>query len=294
MKVGLCLYSVKKALAQDPLGTMEKVAALGFRYWETPAATPAPLDGSPSIPTAFGLKIPAKVAKQFIDDHGITITGNHYFPYDYPNFEEYLEYQAALGLTFVGPSADFYTGYDDVLRKCEKLNRAAEKAKSYGLQFYYHNHFHEFQRFNGKTVEDLIYENTDPALVKLQLDTYWAARGGADPVELIHRYADRLVSLHQKDFAKDAGEPVDLFAQKVDPSAPIDHALYQSLRHVGTFAEVGTGVLDIQSMIDAGNRAGVGMIYLEQDLTRLNELESVRISMEQFHQYGGIEWDSPQ
>lgn len=293
MKVGLCLYSVKKALAADPLGTMEKVAALGFKYWETPAATPAPLAGSPSIPTTFGLTIPAKEAKQFIEAHGITITGNHYFPCDYPNFEEYLEYQAELGLTYVGPSADFYDGYDDVLRKCEKLNRAAEKAKTFGLKFYYHNHFHEFQTFGGKTVEDLIYENTDPALVNIQLDTYWAARGGADPVALIDRYAGRLVSLHQKDFAKDAGEPVNLFAGRIDPASRIDHATHQKNRHVGTFAEVGTGILDIQSYIDAGNKAGVDMIYLEQDLTKLDELESVRISMEQFHQYSGIEWEEP-
>lgn len=174
--------------------------------------------------------------------------------------------------------------------KCLKINENAEKAKSYGLKYYYHNHFHEFQKFNRKTVMDIIYENTDPNLVSIQLDTYWAARGGADCVDLISRYADRLVSLHQKDFAKDAGEPLNMFEQLIDPNERITPDLYQRTRHVGTFAEVGTGVLDIQSYIDAGNVAGIDFIYLEQDMTRLDEFESIKISRDSFKKYSGIEW----
>ena len=43
-------------------------------------------------------------------------------------------------------------------------------------------------------------ENTDPNLVFIEMDTYWIMRGGQDAVELIKKYKDRLVLLHQKDF----------------------------------------------------------------------------------------------
>ena len=288
MKVGLCLYSVKKALAEDPKGTMKKVAEMGFKSLETPCASHDSFQGAPAVP--FGLLIPANEAKEFLDYNGIEITGNHYAPFDYPNYEEYLEYQAAFGLTWVGPSMPFYDDYDDVMRKCELLNQQAEKARSYGLRYYFHNHYHEFQKFNGKTVEDLVYENTDPNLVDIQLDTYWAARGGADPVELIHKYKERLVSLHQKDFPADASQPLNVFDGMIEPDQHITPDLYRKYKNQDTFIEIGNGILDIQSYIDAANEAGVNVIYLEQDLTALDELESVQISMENFKKYNGIEW----
>jgi sugar phosphate isomerase/epimerase len=52
----------------------------------------------------------------------------------------------------------------------------------------YHNHFHEFQVFGGSTVFDLILEYTDPAPVKVELDTYWALRGGQDPAALLKKW----------------------------------------------------------------------------------------------------------
>ena len=291
MKVGLCLYSVKNALARDPKGTMEIVAKMGFKYWETPAATPTRIDNSPSPVSPFGMPLPAKEAKALIEHYGVVITGNHYAPVDYPDFERYLEFQAELGLRFVGPSAAFFDGYDDILRKCELFNKQAALAKSYGLRYYYHNHYHEFQKYNGQYVEDIIYENTDPELVNIQLDTYWAARGGADPVELINRYSKRLVSLHQKDFPANYHESLNVFDGMVDPNQPVTMEIYQQNRHRDSFAEVGTGILDIQSYIDAGNEAGVSHIYLEQDMSKLDELDSVKVSMENFKKYSGIEWD---
>lgn len=289
MKVGLCLYSVKKSLANDPIGTMKKVAEMGFKYWETPCAVPYEVKESPV--SRYGLFIPAKEAKKFIDDHGVEITGNHYAPLDYPDFEDYLEFQATLGLTYIGPSAEFYDDYDDVLRKCEILNKQAELAKSYGLKYYFHNHYHEFQKFNGKTVQDIVYENTDPDLVNIQLDTYWAARGGADPVQLINKYKDRLVSLHQKDFPKNTEHALNIFEDKIDPNQRITLDVYVEYKYPETFTEIGTGILDIQSYIDAGNQVGVEFIYLEQDFTSMDELDSVKISMDNFRKYSGIEWD---
>ena len=73
-------------------------------------------------------------------------------------------------------------------------------------------------------------------------------------------------------------------------SKEITRDTYLEARKETSFAEVGTGVLPIQKYIDAGNEAGIPYILLEQDFTFLNQMDSVRISMESFRKYSGIEW----
>ena len=73
-------------------------------------------------------------------------------------------------------------------------------------------------------------------------------------------------------------------------SKEITRDTYLEARKETSFAEVGTGVLPIQEYIDAGNEAGIPYILLEQDFTFLNQMDSVRISMESFRKYSGIEW----
>lgn len=284
MKVGLQIYSVRDEVTKNPRETLQKVADLGYKYWET--------CHMPAFPLGQSLGMPAKEAKEFLDANGVKLVGAHISSQtDLEALAPVFEYNAALGGTRVGLSAHFFRDRDDVLRKCEQYNKTGEFArKNYGMRFYYHNHFHEFQKMDGKYVMDLIVENTDPSLVDLELDTFWAARGGVDPAEMIGRYRDRLILLHQKDFNKDAGEPLNLFEERVDMEKEITRDTYLEARKETSFAEVGTGVLPIQKYIDAGNEAGIPYILLEQDFTFLNQLDSVRISMESFRKYKGVEW----
>lgn len=284
MKVGLQIYSVRDELVKDPRKTLQQVADLGYKYWETCSM--------PDFPLGQSLGLPAAEANKILDANDVKIVGAHISSQTaLETLAPVFEYNAALGGTRVGLSAHFFRDKDDVLRKCEQYNKTGEFAqKNYGMRFYYHNHFHEFQTMDGQYVMDLIADNTDPALVDLQLDTFWAARGGVDPVEMIDRYKSRLIMLHQKDFNKDAGEPLNLFEQKVDMSKEITRDTYLHAREKTSFAEVGTGTLPIQDYIDAGNRAGIPYILLEQDFTFLNQMDSVRISMQSFRKYTGIEW----
>jgi sugar phosphate isomerase/epimerase len=284
MKVGLQIYSVRDEVTRDPRGALQKVADMGYKYWET--------CHMPAFPLGQSLGLPAKEAKELLEANGVKIVGAHISSQtDLEALAPVFEYNAELGGARVGLSAHFFHDRDDVLRKCEQYNRTGEFAKkNYGMRFYYHNHFHEFQVMGDKTVMELIAENTDPALVDLQLDTFWAARGGADPVKVIRQYRNRMIMLHQKDFNRDAGEPVNLFEEKVDMHQEIIRDTYLAARRETSFAEVGTGILPIQDYIDAGNAAGIPYILLEQDFTFLNQLESVKISMDSFRRYTGIEW----
>lgn len=289
MKVGIQLYSVKEHLMKDGLGTMKAVAETGYKYIEPFSSWRFPVGEAEK---GYGLGLMRKDAKAFLDDTGIQIIGSHYGNPGKDGFEDMCDYFAYLGAKNIGTSGCWFSnGKDELMLRIEQMSKDAEIAHKYGLRYYYHNHFWEFQRFDGKTALEIMAENTDPDKVYFEIDNYWAARGGADPVELADKFSPRLIMMHQKDFAKDAGEPISLFEERIDINKPITLEMHLENRHVGTFAEVGTGILPIQDYIDAGNRNGVEYIILEQDLTAIDEFDSIKISMDAFKKYKGISWE---
>lgn len=58
------------------------------------------------------------------------------------------------------------------------------------------------------------------------------------------------------------------------------------------FVEIGYGQMDIQKIIDTALGLGsIEYIVLEQDATKLNQLDSIKRSMEEFHKFNGIIWE---
>ena len=131
-----------------------------------------------------------------------------------------IAYHTKIGTKYLGQSADFYTGYDHLMERCAYYNWVGEKLAAHGMQFLIHNHYHEFQKLNGKEILYHIMDNTDPKYVSFELDTFWAMRGGMDPVEVMKRLGSRLKLVHQKDFSKTSTSPVNLWTVK-DPETLI-------------------------------------------------------------------------
>ncbi len=285
--VGLQLYSVRNSLARDPWGTLTRIAEAGFTHLEA-ANHRARTD--PGV--GFGVAAPELRAR--LSELGLAIIGCHINPLDLEILPQALDYQAELGNTQFGCDIEFYPygDLDYVKRRCETFNRVGELARERGMQFYYHNHFQEFQRFGDDYVYDLILANTDPALVKLEMDTYWMYRGGQDPIAWMSRCADRVVLLHQKDFPADAPQPLNLFDGVISPTASIDMAVFEEHLDPRCFTEIGTGVLPIQRIIDvADTLPACDYLILEQDHTALDEIESIRTSREAFAtKFTGIAW----
>lgn len=285
--VGLQLYSVRQSLAADPWGTLESIAEAGFKYLE---AANHNARNDPGV----GFDVPAKDLREKLAALGLSIVGCHINPLDETILPRALEYQAELGNTAFGCDIEFfpYGDIDYVLRRAETFNTIGALAKSHGMTFYYHNHFQEFQKFGDAYVYEIILENTDPELVKLELDTYWIYRGGQDPIAWMNRYADRVLLLHQKDFPADAPQPLNLYDGVVDPTESIDMAVFEDRKDTRCFTEIGTGVLPIQDIVDAaGELPSLKYLILEQDHTQLPELESIRVSMNAFKErFTGISW----
>lgn len=285
--VGLQLYSVRTALADDPWGTLAKVAESGFARLEA-------ANHNARIDPGVGFGVSASEFRSEIEKLGMAIVGCHINPLDVDILPAALDYQAELGNTQFGCDIEFYPygDLDYVKRRCEVFNQVGELARERGMRFYYHNHFQEFQRFGDDVVYDLILEYTDPELVKLEFDTYWMYRGGQDPITWMERCADRIVLLHQKDFPADAPQPLNLYDGVIAPTENIDRALFRARKDARCFTEIGTGVLPIQRIIDAaGSLPNLDYLILEQDHTSLDEIESIRTSREAFAtRFTGIAW----
>ena len=286
VKIGLQLYSVRNALAQDPWGSLRRIGELGFRYIEAANHHADTDDG-------VGFGVPADELTSRLDDYGLSLVGCHVNPLDLDRLPVVLDYHQAVGCHQIGCDIEFYPygNRDYVLRRAELFNQVGELCRSRGMRFYYHNHYQEFQRFGDAQVYELIMDNTDPELVFAQLDTYWSYRGGQDAVALMQRYADRLVLLHQKDFPVDAREPLNLYEGVVEPNQQITMETFDAQLEPSTFVEVGTGQIPIQQIIDAADAAPLlEYVLLEQDHSAYDEFTSIEISQRAFAGYDGISW----
>ena len=182
-EIGLQLYSVGSYMAQSVPETLKKVAELGYTQVE--------------FAGYFG--VDAKEMKKLLDANGLRAISSHANVVG--NLDGEIEYMQAAGAEdLVCAGIGGFDSRDNVLKIAELFNQIGEKCRANGMHFSYHNHSHEFVRDEtGKWLLDVLYENTDPELVNVQLDVCWALVGGADPVEYLRKYKDRARMVHMKE-----------------------------------------------------------------------------------------------
>jgi sugar phosphate isomerase/epimerase len=183
-RLSLQLYTVRAELDRDVEGAVARVAEIGFRQVE------------PFGLTELGPRLAGPLA-----EHGLAAPTSHagLLGADLPAV---FEAAAKLGTgTLIDPYVDpnRWQAEGDVRQIATELNEVAAKAKDHGLTIGYHNHHFELEsRIGGRHALEVFAEHLDPAVV-LEVDTYWAAVGGADVPALLERLGDRVVALHVKD-----------------------------------------------------------------------------------------------
>jgi sugar phosphate isomerase/epimerase len=128
--------------------------------------------------------------------------------------------------------------FDDCRKSAERLNFLGQKCHENDLSFCWHNHDKEFVPMAEGLPFDYLMTNTDSKLVKCELDIYWAAKGGAEPLSLLKKYNGRYLILHVKDMAR--GEAMD-------------------------FECPGSGIIDFAPIIREAFSQGIGHYMVERD-----------------------------
>lgn len=193
MSLGIQLYSVRDDIGPDALpATLTRLAGLGFTHAE-PYDILSDTEGLNAALDTAGLSADTAHAKITELDAG-----------------RVLDAAERLGIgtvivPFVPPHS--IAERDGVLALADRVNALVPVAADRGIRLGYHNHDFEFaQRIGDRTAYDVLVDALDPAVV-LELDTYWAAVGGADVHELLPCLGDRVRFLHVK---HDDANPFDV------------------------------------------------------------------------------------
>jgi len=180
------LYTVREALQEDLPGSLRRLADAGFTRVEPFAFDQ--FDGLGDALAAAGLAAPT--------------THAHYLGESEEHIAALFEKARALGIqTVIDPfvAPEKWQDAASIDATAAQLNAAASIGAQHGVTVGYHNHAHELQsEIDGRTALEYFADQLDPAVV-LEVDTYWVAVGGQDPVALLKRLGDRVVALHIKD-----------------------------------------------------------------------------------------------
>jgi sugar phosphate isomerase/epimerase len=245
VNIGLQLYSIREAAEKDFLGTIELVGDMGYR----------------GIQFAGFFNTPTNDLKKVMDQKGIVPAGSHINPLVFESLEdqldEVLQFNNEIGNNLIicpSISEELRKTRDDYKRRADAFNKIGTKCKQNGFIFAYHNHNFEFDLFNNERGFDILFENTDPELVKIELDCYWATYAGLDPTSIIKKYGDRIVSLHIKDLKHVNGEKRSI--------------------------EIGSGELDFSGLVKVGQDNGIKWFIVEQEQFDADPMESCKINIQ--------------
>jgi sugar phosphate isomerase/epimerase len=185
-KLSVQLYSVRDAFADDPAGTLSRLAGLGFTQVEP-----------------YGVRENLAVLRIALPANGLTAPTAHARLLD-DTIDQHAVFAAAaeLGIgTVIDPMVEAarWQHPADIAATAAALNDAAKVAAAHGVTVGYHNHFWELEsRIGDRHAFEVLAEQLDPALV-LEVDTYWATAGGAEAPALLRRLGDRVRAIHVKD-----------------------------------------------------------------------------------------------
>jgi sugar phosphate isomerase/epimerase len=261
---GIQLYTINEAMQADPAGSLARLRQMGFVEVES---------------AGFG-KRSAKQFRGLLDDAGVTCPSAH-LQFDPTNPGPAFEDAHVLGARFAvssimrslvlgqnAPKDALKTGMsaDEAKRTAELANRLGDAAQRAGLQFVYHNHNFEFADQGGGVIGyDLLLSQTDPKLVKFQIDCGWMVFAGHDPVKYFRKYPTRFPMIHVKDFLPRATGDTDMRG-----------------------AELGHGTVDYRPIFAAGARAGLQHYFVEQEgpFARMSPVEAAQVDCDYLRSIG--------
>jgi sugar phosphate isomerase/epimerase len=193
-KPSVQLYTVRDHMSEREQ-TLTRLAELGYTAVE-------PFDPT-TDPKGF---------RALTDGLGLAVSGAHAMAMLHeadpaPVFEAVAILGTDLAILPAGIPEESFTTYDGLKHAADLLNTLAARAAEHGLRLGYHNHWWEFEPvLDGRHALEVLVDLTTPEVV-FEIDTYWAAVGGADPVAVLERLGERVVALHVKDGPIVKGEP---------------------------------------------------------------------------------------
>lgn len=235
--VGIQLYTVRKEMLTDAVGTLKQLAKIGYKELESARSEKG---------LYYGLQ--PKEIKKITEDLGMTLRSGHVgIDKDWDQTvaaaaETGQDYLICSSLPSNGQTVSNYKHVADTFSK------AAEDCKKAGIIFGYHNHEYEFEKEDGQVLYDVLLDETDPEMVKMELDLGWVILTGNDPVTYFEKYPGRFPLWHLKDMDRTKREST----------------------------EFGKGAIDIKRMLQNAEKSGMKYFFVEQEEYAGAAMDSVK------------------
>jgi sugar phosphate isomerase/epimerase len=241
--IGLQLWTVRNQLDQDLPGTLRSIRAAGYTQIELMRMLDARAVVAPARDLGLG------ITSAFIDWSWLAQPGA-----DSPaDLARTITLGRELGLKYLvfgylGKGARETVA--QMKGHAAAANAFGRQCRDAGIQLCYHHHSFEFAPLEGghTTGWAVFVKELDPQLVQFEIDVFWAAIAGHDPVRLLRCLSGRVAQVHLKDLK--AGTPVNWDEGIVPPDA---------------FRELGRGCLDLRQILAACAETGVTQCHVEQD-----------------------------
>lgn len=259
--IGLQLYTMGNLMTTDTKGTLQKLAAIGYREVESAGSQKGnfygfkPKEFATMVKdagmhwrsahvggAAFKTSQIMKMAKNAEDSARIKSylekMKNAPKPLNLTdNYQQLADDAAEGGLSYLVCSSIPVSTLDEIKTAVEVFTKSGEACKKNGVQFAYHNHVTEFDEVQGHRPFDYILNHTGKDLVKMELDLGWATKAKQDPVELFKLHPGRFPLWHVKDLDRTTMQPT----------------------------EVGSGFIDFKRIFDNAQESGMKYFFVEQD-----------------------------
>lgn len=238
--VCLQLYTVRDAMSADWKGTLKRVADIGYA----------------GVELVYSHDVPVAALRAELEANGLRVSGAHVgVQYLRANLDGVINDIKALGGSYVVCPwiAPDERGDAAAWRAfMHEFEQYGEHCHAAGIQFLYHHHDFELVSLGTTDALTILLDESKTGSINAELDVYWIAFAGKDPVSYLKKYSGRVPCVHLKDMQ--AG--------------------------TRTFAEVGHGTLDIPGIIAAADAAGTRWLIVEQDTCPGDPFDSVTKSFQ--------------
>ena len=248
------LDGFSRQLVHDYEGVMTKVARLGYS----------------GIEIFYGLHggYSPEGLRDFLKSIGMVVLSSHV---DIQDTDQNLDYLPGTGCKYIICPGMAITSREEALQAAEQLNALGERAKAVGMKYGYHNHSNDFLEVDGKTINDILIENTDPDLVAFEIDVAWAYRAGVDAAEYIRKHSGRFELIHVKETKAQMGKlsfmkpPKKGFRMERDisgwPKMTPEQAAEMD-KFLSINCELGKGIVDMKAIKAAADAQGFTPYYI--------------------------------
>lgn len=239
-QIGIQLYSLRNEFPKDVPGTFAKIKQWGIKNLE---------DGNDGTYGYSMEEYKAMLAKNDLKMVSVSAPFDELQNSPETVLQRAKTYGAKYAVCFWIP----HNGTDFTLADTEKaievFNTAGKLFESEGVVLTYHPHGYEFRPHKGATLMDHMIKES--AYFDFEMDVYWFAYPGEDPIAWLRKYPEEFKLMHLKDCEKGV------------------KGNQNGESNVETNVVLGTGQIDMTGIVAEAKKIGLEYLFIEDESSKV-------------------------